>query len=133
VFLKEFRPVTSSLRSRRLVSKKFLNLKYCNKLRLPMIDKAGRGSAGLITIRHRGGGVFSFFKVVDFYRYYSKESYLIDRAYDKRRNCFIGLYKTEFGSLRYLLLPDDMPSKSVFTSFSLRGYVDCLGDTMPIG
>lgn len=41
----------------------------CKKLQVGSISRAGRNNGGLITVRHRGGGVARLFRLVDFFRY----------------------------------------------------------------
>lgn len=137
MFLKKYKPITSSLRARVLLDKKNFNRFSFKFLRLNLINKSGRNSTGSITIRHQGGGSFSFYKSVDFFRFYSSDCSLVDISFDKRRTGLMGLFSHNIGgfsSFRYLLLPDSVElGKSVRTSFVYRGSNDSVGDTLPIG
>ena len=72
----------------------------------PMKKKSGRNSYGRITVRHRGGGNRTKYRVIDFKRLKTDMSATVQRIeYDPNRSAFIALIKYEDGTLSYILAP----------------------------
>ncbi len=67
---------------------------------------SGRNSYGRITVRHRGGGVRTKYRVIDFKRDKVGVSATVESIeYDPNRSAFIALLKYEDGEKRYILQP----------------------------
>ena len=90
------------LSSRKSLSKK----KPEKKLLLFLKKKAGRNSAGRITVRHRGGGVKRLYRVIDFgQEKLDVKGKVLALEYDPNRTAFIALISYEDNDKRYVLAP----------------------------
>ena len=70
---------------------------------------SGRNSYGRITVRHRGGGVRTKYRVIDFKRNKADISATVESIeYDPNRSAFIALLKYEDGEKRYILQPSGL-------------------------
>ena len=69
----------------------------------PMKKHSGRNSYGRITVRHRGGGNRTKYRVIDFKRGVSAEVKSIE--YDPNRSAHIALVQYEDGEKRYIVAP----------------------------
>ena len=68
--------------------------------------KSGRNSYGRITVRHRGGGVRTKYRIIDFKRDKIGVSATVESVeFDPNRSAFIALLKYEDGEKRYILQP----------------------------
>ena len=68
--------------------------------------KSGRNSYGRITVRHRGGGNRTKYRLVDFKRDKLDVPATVETVeYDPNRSAFIALLKYEDGEKRYILQP----------------------------
>lgn len=72
-------------------------------------QRAGRNSAGRVTVRHRGSGEKRQYRVIDFKR---DKIGIVGQAvsveYDPNRSCRIALVKYKDGDWRYILAPDGL-------------------------
>ena len=88
-------------------SRKLLTSKKPEKrLLVPLKRRAGRGSSGRITVRHKGGGVKRLYRIIDF----GQEKFNIPAKistieYDPNRTSFICLLEYEDGEKRYQIYP----------------------------
>ncbi len=79
------------------------------KLIVSLKQRAGRNSAGRITVRHRGGGVKRLYRLVDF-----KQKRIDDPAkvirfdYDPYRTAYIALIEYGDGEKSYILAPQNV-------------------------
>jgi len=105
--LKNFNPVTPSLRGTILVDRKELwKGKPVKALTVGKHSTGGRNNAGRITSRFRGGGHKQSYRVVDFKRRKFGVSAAVERLeYDPNRTAFIALLKYADGELAYILAP----------------------------
>jgi len=76
------------------------------KLIVALKEKAGRNSSGRITVRHRGGRVKRFYRIVDF----GEEKMgipgkVIALEYDPNRTAYLALVEYKDGEKRYVLAP----------------------------
>lgn len=79
------------------------------KLLLFIKKKAGRGSSGRITVRHRGGGAKRLYRLVDFGQEKLEiPGKVIALEYDPNRSAFIALLEYQDGQRRYILAPKDL-------------------------
>lgn len=82
-----------------------------------MTSKVGRGSAGTITTRHRGGGVKRRFRVVDFKMNKIDVPARVEAIeYDPNRSAFIALLFYRDGEKRYVLAPDGLKKDDMVVS-----------------
>ncbi len=67
---------------------------------------SGRNSYGRITVRHRGGGVRTKYRIIDFKRdKFDIPATVASIEYDPNRSAFIALLQYEDGEKRYILQP----------------------------
>ena len=79
------------------------------KLKVMLKKKSGRSSSGRISIRHRGGGVKRFYRIIDF----GQEKLnipikVLAIEYDPNRTSFIALVEYPDKEKRYILAPKDL-------------------------
>ena len=71
--------------------------------------KSGRNSSGKITVRHRGGGVKRFIRIVDFKRdKFGIPAKVATIEYDPARGARLALLNYADGEKRYIIAPDDL-------------------------
>lgn len=76
------------------------------KLLINLPQRAGRGSSGQITVRHRGGGVKRLYRLVDFgQEKEGKAAKVVALEYDPYRTAFLMLLEYEDGSKSYQIAP----------------------------
>jgi large subunit ribosomal protein L2 len=105
--LKQFKPVTASLRGTVLIDRTGLwKGKPVKALTEGKSHSGGRNNHGRITSRFRGGGHKQSYRIVDFRRRKWDVSGVIERLeYDPNRTGFIALIKYADGELAYILAP----------------------------
>jgi len=105
--LKNFNPVTPSLRGTVLISRAELwKGKPLKGLTEGLSQTGGRNNHGRITSRFRGGGHKQTYRVVDFKRRKRDVVATVQRLeYDPNRTAFIALIKYRDGELAYILAP----------------------------
>ena len=105
--LKKFRPNTPGTRGLTLVDKKGLwNGKPVKSLTTGISKKGGRNNTGRITMRRKGGGHKSKYRIIDFKRNKIDVSATVERIeYDPNRSCYIMLVKFEDNTFAYYLAP----------------------------
>lgn len=133
MFLKKYKPLSSSLRGKVKLSLKTKRLEFSN-LKFFYLKKIGRNNFGLITVRHKGGGLKFLYKVVNFFRVYKVFSTFI--AYDKDiyRTAYLGLLKYLDGSYSYHIVSNDVKlSKVIKTTFFFDTSKNSECDTIPLG
>lgn len=106
--LKTFKPTTASRRHTVLVDRSGLSKKSAHKPLLAKNNKTtGRNNRGVITIRHRGGGVRGQYRMIDFMRTKRDIPAVVETVeYDPNRTAFIALLKYADGERAYILAPD---------------------------
>jgi large subunit ribosomal protein L2 len=120
--LKNFKPVTPSLRQLVLVNRSEL---YKGKPEKSLTEgkpkSGGRNNLGRITVRFRGGGHKKTYRVVDFKRRKLDVPATVERIeYDPNRSAFIALIKYNDGELSYILAPQRLaPGDSVVAGMSV--------------
>ena len=68
--------------------------------------KGGRNSAGKITIRHRGGGVKRFFRLIDYKQdKFDMPAQVLAIEYDPNRKARVALLQYKDGEKRYIIAP----------------------------
>ncbi|MCZ6886320.1 MAG: 50S ribosomal protein L2 [Alphaproteobacteria bacterium] len=105
--LKTFNPTTPSLRQLVLVDRSQLHKgKPIKALTEGKKRSGGRNNAGRITVRHRGGGHKTRYRIIDFKRRKFDIEGTVERLeYDPNRTAFIALIKYADGELAYILAP----------------------------
>ncbi|WP_419760604.1 50S ribosomal protein L2 [Acidisoma sp.] len=105
--LKQFNPVTPSLRGTVLVSRDGLwKGKPVKGLTEGKSSSGGRNNHGRTTVRFRGGGHKQTYRVVDFKRRKFDVLAKVERLeYDPNRTAFIALIKYQDGELSYIIAP----------------------------
>src|ERR1700761_2250835 len=105
--LRQFNPVTASLRGTVLISRSELwKGKPVKGLTEGQHSHGGRNNHGRITSRFRGGGHKQAYRVVDFKRRKFDVAGTVERLeYDPNRTAFIALIKYTDGELAYILAP----------------------------
>jgi large subunit ribosomal protein L2 len=105
--LKQFNPVTASLRGTVLIDRRELwKGKPVKTLTEGKIKTGGRNNHGRITSRFRGGGHKQAYRYVDFKRRKFDVAATVERIeYDPNRSAFIALIKYDDGELAYILAP----------------------------
>jgi large subunit ribosomal protein L2 len=105
--LKQFKPVTASLRGTVLIDRSGLwKGKPVKALTVGKTHSGGRNNHGRITSRFRGGGHKQSYRVIDFKRRKFDVPGTIERLeYDPNRTAFIALVKYQDGELAYILAP----------------------------
>src|SRR3989344_2674220 len=79
------------------------------KLLLPLRKKAGRGSSGRITVRHKGGGVKRHYRIINFAQeQVNTLGKVIALEYDPNRTSFIALLEYQNGKKGYVLAPQNL-------------------------
>ena len=72
----------------------------------PLKQRAGRNSAGRISVRHRGGGHKRMYRIIDWKRNKRGMSSVVEAIeYDPNRSARIALLRYEDGEKRYILAP----------------------------
>ena len=105
--LKQFKPVTASLRGTVLIDRTGLwKGKPVKALTVGKSHSGGRNNHGHITSRFRGGGHKQSYRVIDFKRRKFDVPGVIERLeYDPNRTAFIALVKYQDGELAYIIAP----------------------------
>ncbi len=127
------KPRNSSLRFQSFLSSKDVTKKKAEKsLVIGLRKKGGRNSYGRITVRHRGGGAFRKYRVIDFGRRERDiEGSVLAVEYDPNRNVRVGLVGYPNGAKGYILMPEKLAvGDKVCAGLSAEPRV---GNCMPLG
>ena len=105
--LKQFRPITPSLRQLVLVDRSDLwTGKPVKSLTEGLTKSGGRNNTGRITIWQRGGGNKRRYRMIDFKRRKFGVAAKVDRLeFDPNRSAFIALITYDDGEQAYILAP----------------------------
>jgi large subunit ribosomal protein L2 len=105
--LKQFKPVTPSLRGTVLIDRSELHKgKPVKQLTVGKPHSGGRNNHGRTTSFFRGGGHKQSYRIVDFKRRKADVPAVVERLeYDPNRTAFIALIKYQDGELSYILAP----------------------------
>ena len=105
--LKQFKPVTPSLRGTVLIDRSELHKgKPVKGLTVGKKHSGGRNNHGRTTSFFRGGGHKQSYRIVDFKRRKYDMPAVVERLeYDPNRTAFIALIKYQDGELAYILAP----------------------------
>jgi large subunit ribosomal protein L2 len=131
--LKQFKPVTPSLRGTVLVDRSGLwKGKPVKGLTVGKSSSGGRNNHGHITVRFRGGGHKRSYRLVDFKRRKFDVAATVERIeYDPNRSAWIALIRYADGELSYILAPQRLKPGDMVIS---GARVDIKpGNAMPLG
>ena len=131
--LKQFKPVTASLRGTVLIDRSDLwKGKPVKGLTEGKSHSGGRNNHGRTTSRFRGGGHKQSYRIVDFRRRKFDMPAVVERLeYDPNRTSFIALIKYQDGELAYILAPQRL---KVGDQVIAGARVDIKpGNAMPLG
>ena len=105
--IKNYNPTTPSRRNMSVSTFEELSGVKPEKSLLTKNSKnSGRNSYGRITVRHRGGGNRTKYRIIDFKRdKLSMQATVISIQYDPNRTAYIALVQYEDGEKRYILAP----------------------------
>ena len=108
--LKTFKPRSQGMRFRVASTREEITEKKPFKpLTKAIRKKAGRDSAGHISVRHRGGGVKRRYRIVDFLRNRDGMEATVEAiAYDPNRSANLALIAYEDGAKAYILAPEGL-------------------------
>ena len=108
--LKKFRPNTPGTRGLTLVDKKGLwNGKPVKSLTTGISKKGGRNNTGRITMRRKGGGHKSKYRIIDFKRNTLDVKAKVERIeYDPNRTAHIALIKYDNDNFSYIICPQSL-------------------------
>ena len=116
--IKVYKPTGNGTRN--MSTTDFSGLSKCGpekSLLAPMNKKSGRNSYGRITVRHRGGGNRTKYRIIDFKRdKFDMPATVKTLEYDPNRSAHIALVQYEDGEKRYILAPADLKVGDVVVS-----------------
>lgn len=110
--IKKYKPTSPGRRGMTVNDFSILDKKKPEKgLLAPMTSKAGRGSAGKITTRHRGGAVKRRYRIIDFkMEKLDIPAKVAAIEYDPNRSAFIALLVFADGEKRYVIATEGLKS-----------------------
>ncbi|MBU1289670.1 50S ribosomal protein L2 [Patescibacteria group bacterium] len=109
--MKKYKPTSPGRRGMTVVDYSVLTkAKPEKKLTKKLVQKAGRGNLGRITVRHQGGGHKKKYRLIDFNRSDKIDipAKVAAIEYDPNRSCFIALLYYKDGEKRYVLSPEGL-------------------------
>ncbi|MBM3610147.1 MAG: 50S ribosomal protein L2 [Alphaproteobacteria bacterium] len=132
--LKQYKPVTSSMRQLILVDRKELwKGKPLKELTEGLVRTGGRNAHGRITTRHIGGRHKRRYRLIDFKRTKLDIPAVVERIeYDPNRTAFIALIRYEDGEYSYIIAPQRLNVGDKVISASEKADVKP-GNAMPLG
>jgi large subunit ribosomal protein L2 len=94
--------------------------------------RSGRNSSGSITVRHRGGGHYKKYRIVDFLRNKDNIPATVKTIeYDPNRSAFISLIAYADGTKTYILTPQNIKAGDVIISGTEKIDIK-IGNAMPL-
>lgn len=105
--VKKYRPTNPGRRNSSVADFSDLTKKRPEKDLIRIVKKkAGRNNQGKITVRHRGGGVKRYYRIIDFKRRkYDIPAEVIALEYDPNRSARIALLRYDDGEKTYIIAP----------------------------
>ena len=116
--IKFYKPTTPGRRGMTVTDYSVLSNVAPEKSLLVSLKKnSGRNSYGRITVRHRGGGVRTKYRIIDFKREKSGVPATVKSIeYDPNRSAFIALVQYEDGQKRYIVAPHGLKAGDTIVS-----------------
>ena len=130
--IRVYKPITNGTRQRSaLVNEEITKPTHEKSLVVTKKSTNGRNNQGIITVRHRGGGVKRKYRLVDFKRIKDGVTAVVKAIeYDPNRSSNIALISYKDGTKSYILAPKDLKVGDVVESGTK---VDVkIGNTMEI-
>lgn len=104
--IKKYNPTTPARRQMTVPTFEELSKVKPEKSLLEKVKKnAGRNSYGRITVRHRGGGNKTKYRIIDFKRDKEGAAQVMTLEYDPNRSAYIALVQYADGEKRYIIAP----------------------------
>ena len=130
--VKTYKPTTPSRRFMTAADFSMLSdVKPEKSLVVKLKKTAGRNSYGRITVRHRGGGNKSKYRVIDFKRdKVDMPATVMTLEYDPNRTAYIALVQYEDGEKRYIIAPNELKVGDVVLSSDKADIKP--GNTLPL-
>ena len=130
--VKTYKPTTPSRRFMTSADFSMLSdVKPEKSLVVKLKKTAGRNSYGRITVRHRGGGNKSKYRVIDFKRdKVDMPATVMTLEYDPNRTAYIALVQYEDGEKRYIIAPNELKVGDVVVSSDKADIKP--GNTLPL-
>lgn len=116
--IKSYKPTTNARRQMTVTDYSGLSKVAPERSLLePMKKNSGRNSYGRITVRHRGGGNRTKYRVIDFKRNkFDMNATVLTIEYDPNRSAHIALIQYEDGEKRYIIAPEGMKIGDVISN-----------------
>jgi len=107
--MKNFCPVTPSIRHKRLISREKLTAKkFLKSKRIKLQNRSGRNNTGKITCFHRGKGHKKLYRNIEFFPI-GKKGFVTSIEHDPYRTAFISqIFNPELLTRYYLLTPQNV-------------------------
>jgi large subunit ribosomal protein L2 len=130
--VKTYKPYTPSRRFMTTADFSMLSdVKPEKKLMVKLKKHAGRNSYGRITVRHRGGGNKSKYRIIDFKRIKTDiEASVLTLEYDPNRSAYIALIQYTDGVKSYIIAPNGLKVGDVVISSTVADIKP--GNTLPL-
>ncbi|TSC95661.1 MAG: large subunit ribosomal protein L2 [Parcubacteria group bacterium Athens1014_10] len=129
--IKFYKPITPGLRKASVVKSDIAKKEPEKKLIRIKKQKAGR-SRGKITVRHQGGGVKRYYRIIDFKRdKFDLPAKVEAIEYDPNRSALIALVKYSDNEKRYIIAPDGLKAGDEIISSKNKAELK-IGNTMPL-
>lgn len=130
--VKTYKPTTPSRRFMTAPDFSMLSdVKPEKSLVVKLKKTAGRNSYGRITVRHRGGGNKSKYRIIDFKRdKVDMPATVMTLEYDPNRTAYIALVQYEDGEKRYIIAPNELKVGDVILSSDKADIKP--GNTLPL-
>ncbi len=108
--MKKYKPTTPSSRSRTVTDKSHLSQKGPTKKLIRILKKTTGRDHGTISVRHRGGGNFRKYRLIDFKRFgkLNIEATVTTLEYDPYRSANIALLTYKDGDRLYIIAPHEL-------------------------
>ena len=104
--IKKYKPTTPGLRGMTVSTFEEITASTPEKsLTVALKKNAGRNNRGAITVRHRGGGNKTKYRIVDFRRMDTAPATVVGIEYDPNRTAYIALLQNEAGKKSYIIAP----------------------------
>lgn len=132
MLLKKYKPLNSSLRFRVNIDKKLLSLNKFKRLFYLKKNNSGRNNFGQISVRHKGGALFSSNRIIDFFRLIKLDGVFLSYDIDKKYSTFLALIKYSNGIMNYILSPHDL-KKNQLIKTTFEHSLNHIGITKPLG
>jgi large subunit ribosomal protein L2 len=108
--MKVYKPTTPARRGMTGIDFSKLSKKGPEKSLIKYVRRsAGRGSSGRITVRHKGGGVKQYYRMIEFSQTkIDSPAKVTALEYDPNRTAFIALIEYKTGEKQYIIAPQDL-------------------------